>query len=233
MIKEAIILAGGLGTRLRSAVPELPKCMAPVAGKPFIDYVLHYLAGQGISRFILALGYQSQVIEQHIHSHFADWDIVFSREEEPLGTGGAIALACQQVQEQFAVVTNGDTLYKAVLQNAFPCLKNDLDCLLFLKPMQAFDRYGAVEIANDQRITSFKEKQFVEQGLINGGLYLLNIPRFLKIDFPQKFSFEKGYLEAYVNSRMLYGITDSAYFIDIGIPEDFERAGRELAAEAM
>lgn len=100
MITETIILAGGLGTWLRSFVPDLPKCLAPVAGKPFMDYVLQHLASQSISRFILALSYQSAIIQEHVQQHFSDWDISFSMEEEPLDTGGAIVKVGSQIRSK-------------------------------------------------------------------------------------------------------------------------------------
>lgn len=229
MISEAIILAGGLGTRLRSAVPNLPKCMASVAGRPFINHVLEYLAGQSIHRFILALGYQSTIIQSHIQQHFSDWNISFSIEEEPLGTGGAILKACSQVTGKYAVVMNGDTLYKAGIQKAGPFLAlHQVECLLFLKPMQNIDRYGVVEMNDGQQITSFREKQFYRHGLINGGLYVLDVPLVLQKQWPQKFSFEKDYFEKAVAQGIMYGMQDAAYFIDIGIPEDFEKANNDL-----
>ena len=229
MITEAIILAGGLGIRLRSAIPDLPKCMAPVAGKPFMDYVLEHLASQSINRFIMALGYQSAIIQEHVQQHFSDWDISFSLEEEPLGTGGAIVKAGKQVKGKYAVVANGDTLYKASIQNAMSFFEaKKAACLLYLKPMKNVDRYGVVEVNNYQQITSFREKQFYKDGLINGGLYVLDVHSFLQQLWPGRFSFEKDYLEAKVDKTPLYGLIDDAYFIDIGMPADFERANLEL-----
>jgi D-glycero-alpha-D-manno-heptose 1-phosphate guanylyltransferase len=229
MITEAIILAGGLGTRLRSAVPELPKCMAPVAGQPFINYVLRFLQAQGIRRFVLALGYKHQVIEAHVQARFAGWEMAFSIEEEPLGTGGAILQAARQIQGRYAVVVNGDTLYRVALQKAGAVLENsNMECVLFAKPMQNADRYGAVEINEHGIIEAFREKQFFAESLINGGVYALNIPAFLRHPFPPQFSFEKNYLEAEVSKGLFFAVPDDGYFIDIGIPEDYERAGREL-----
>jgi D-glycero-alpha-D-manno-heptose 1-phosphate guanylyltransferase len=231
MITEAIILAGGLGTRLQSAVPQLPKCMAPVAGKPFIDYVISYLQGQGITHFILALGYRSEAIQQHFQQQFAHLDISISLEDEPLGTGGAIAKAAKLVRSKYVLATNGDTLYEVKIPT-LPLLENGTaECILFLKPMQNVDRYGKVEAGENGLILNFQEKQFFAEGQINGGLYALNVPAFLQQPFPTKFSFEKDYLEAGVERRKFYGVPSDAYFIDIGIPEDYERAGRELAGK--
>jgi D-glycero-alpha-D-manno-heptose 1-phosphate guanylyltransferase len=229
MIKETIILAGGLGTRLRSVVAELPKCMATVAGKPFLYYVIKQLEKQGVEKFIFSLGYKHEVIEAYITAKFADINAQFVIEAEPLGTGGAIKLACAKATEKNVLVLNGDTMFSidvqllAAAQTAYGA-----DCTLSLKPMHNFDRYGVVELNVDQTIASFKEKQFYEKGLINGGVYALQTQHFLLENLPEKFSFEKDYLEKYFNQRKMYGNVQDAYFIDIGIPEDYQRAQIEF-----
>src|SRR5258708_24754201 len=111
MIKEAIILAGGLGTRLRNTVPDLPKCMAPVAGRPFLFYVINYLRSQGIEKFIFSLGYKHEVIRQYLWDEFSTLKHDCSVEEEPLGTGGAIQLACTKTTDENVLIANGDTLF--------------------------------------------------------------------------------------------------------------------------
>lgn len=229
IISEAIILAGGLGTRLRSAVPDLPKCMAPVNGEPFIRYVIEHLQSQGIDKFIFCLGYKHEVIEEYLKTAFHSLRYKISLEEAPLGTGGAIKLACKRSRERSVLVANGDTLFKIDLTKVagFHALSGS-NCTLSLKPMQNFDRYGVVEINGSQVITSFKEKQFYSSGLINGGVYALHVHKFLDESLPDKFSFEKDYLEVYYKKRRMFGIEQDEYFIDIGIPEDYERAQAEL-----
>lgn len=229
MIKEAIILAGGLGTRLRSAVPDLPKCMAPIHGRPFISYVINYLHSQGVERFIFSLGYMHEVIASYIKEHYSELDLEFIIEEEPLGTGGAIKYSCSKAKSADVLITNGDTFFDIDVEalSGFHADKK-ADCTLSLKPMQQFDRYGVVTLDENERITSFKEKRFYESGLINGGLYALNVPSFLSEDFPEKFSFEQHYLEAFYGSKNMYGCVQDAYFIDIGIPEDYKKAQAEL-----
>ena len=227
---EAIILAGGLGTRLRSAVPDLPKCMAPVAGKPFLWYVIDYLQKQGVEKFIFSLGYKHEVIEAYVNAQCSMLPIQYSIEKEPLGTGGAIKLACTKLTEQTALVLNGDTMFKVELNKLVSFHNNcEAHCTLSLKPMKNFDRYGVVELNKDYSIHSFKEKQFYESGLINGGVYALHAEKFLAEELPQKFSFEKDYLEKFYNQRKMYGVVQDAYFIDIGIPEDYEKANTEFA----
>jgi D-glycero-alpha-D-manno-heptose 1-phosphate guanylyltransferase len=229
MIKQAIILAGGLGTRLRSVVSELPKCMAPVAGNPFLHYVIAHLQQEGINSFIFSVGYKSESIISFIKDNYSNIDFQFSIEEEPLGTGGAIKLALEKTSEKNVLVCNGDTLFKINVEqlNNFH-LQHNSDCTLSLKPMNNFDRYGVVELNNDSLVISFKEKQFYNKGLINGGVYALNIENFLNKNLPDKFSFEKDYLEKFVNEEKMYGLVQDEYFIDIGIPEDYERAKIEL-----
>lgn len=228
MTRTAIILAGGLGTRLRSVVAEMPKCMAPVAGKPFISYVVDHLLQQGIQHFIFALGYKNEAFNEYLSSQ-PNLNYSLSIEPEPLGTGGAIKLACNQAKEKTVLVMNGDTLFKIQVDK----LVNFHDmcgahCTLSLKPMQNVDRYGTVEMNKDYSIRNFKEKQFYEQALINGGVYALHAAKFLQEELPEKFSFEKDYLEKYARQRRMFGVIQDEYFIDIGIPEDYARAQNNL-----
>jgi D-glycero-alpha-D-manno-heptose 1-phosphate guanylyltransferase len=228
-IQEAIILAGGLGTRLRSAVPDLPKCMAPVAGRPFLFYVVNYLRMQGIEKIIFSLGYMHEVILDWLQQEFPTLHYDYVVEDEPLGTGGAIQLALRKAETDHVFVANGDTLFKfdalAMLDQHF---EKKAECTLALKPMQQFERYGVVELNEQDTILSFKEKQYYESGLINAGLYLINKQSFLARDFPVKFSFEKDYLEKFVGELVFSGLSRDAYFIDIGIPEDYNRAQSEF-----
>lgn len=234
MIKVAIILAGGLGTRLRSVISETPKCMAPVAGKPFLHHLIFFLQKQGIENFIFSVGYMHEVIEKYLEENYPQLNCIISLEQEPLGTGGAIKLACKEASAKNVLVCNGDTLYK-IDYNSLNEFHHDKEaaCTLSLKPMNNFDRYGAIELNPDNSIKSFKEKQFYQSGLINGGVYALNIEEFLKEDLPEKFSFEKDYLEKKIDNQMgkkskLFGMIQDEYFIDIGIPEDYDRAQVEL-----
>ncbi len=234
MIRECIILAGGLGTRLRDTVPDLPKCMAPIAGRPFLFHVINYLRSQGIEKFIFSLGYKHEFIEAYLKEQFQTLGYQCSVEEEPLGTGGAILLASIKASTENIVVVNGDTLFKADLHKAAMFHSHNMaECTLLLKPMENFDRYGVVETNGDSLVSNFKEKQFHHAGNINAGLYLLNVPKFLDEEFPDKFSFEKDYLEKYYSQRRIYGLVQDKYFIDIGIPEDFNRAQNELARSPL
>ncbi len=226
---EAIILAGGLGTRLRSVVSDIPKCMAPVAGKPFLHFVIEQLLRQGINQFIFSLGYKHELIEAWLNDQYPTLNIQCTIEKEPLGTGGAVKLACSKATGKNVLILNGDTFFNidlGLLADFHETSK--ADCTLSLKPMLDFDRYGVVELNNDHFITSFKEKSHYKEGFINGGIYALNKERFLQEDLPQKFSFEKDYLEQFYTKRKMAGLVQDEYFIDIGIPEDYERAQKEL-----
>jgi len=229
-IKEAIVLAGGLGTRLRPAVPDLPKCMAPVNGRPFLSYIIDYYTGQGIEKFIFALGYKHEVIVGWVKQQYPALNVEYAIEKEPLGTGGAIQLAVEKAREKDLLILNGDTIFKIDL----PVLTsfhedNASACTLALKPMKDFERYGVVEINEEGLITRFKEKKHYQEGLINGGAYLLNVGRFRQQKRPSVFSFEKDYLERCYTFMPMYGCVQEGYFIDIGIPEDFEKAQTDLA----
>jgi D-glycero-alpha-D-manno-heptose 1-phosphate guanylyltransferase len=218
-----------LGTRLRNVVSDLPKCMAPVNGKPFLAYVVDHFQQEGINDFIFSVGYKYKVIEEYLKDQLSIINYQLSIEEEPLGTGGAIKKACSLAKNKNVFVTNGDTLFKAntsALQ-IFHVQKN-ADCTLALKPMKNFDRYGVIELNEDDSIKSFNEKKFYQEGLINGGLYMLNVENFLSELFPEKFSFETAYLEKYYHQHKMFGLIQDKYFIDIGIPEDYERAQKEL-----
>ena len=229
MIREAIILAGGLGTRLKEAVPELPKCMAPVAGHPFLYYVIRYLQSQGVDRFIFSLGYRHEVIEYFLRNHFPALDYTFVVETQPLKTGGAIKYALSLAKEDHVLVMNGDTLFKARLDELEALhLHENAECTLALKPMQQFDRYGAVTTSADGRIMAFEEKKYLDHGNINGGVYLLDRKQFEAHPWPEVFSFESDYLQKYCGEKKFYGVVQDHYFIDIGIPEDFARAQHEL-----
>lgn len=218
----AIILAGGLGTRLRSVIADLPKPMAEINGKPFLHYVFLYLKKEKISEAVLAVGYQSHIIESHFGNRYLGVNIQYSREDKPLGTGGGIKRAFELVKDH-AYVLNGDTFFDidlSLLQDFH--FDHSADISLALKPMKNFDRYGTVELA-DNRIVSFHEKQYCKEGLINGGVYFFEKNIFSTVA-EEKFSFEKSILEKFVTEKNISGRVFDDYFIDIGIPEDFAQA---------
>lgn len=224
---DVVILAGGLGTRLRSVVSDVPKCMAPVGGHPFLDWILRWTERFEVNHIILSLGYMSHVViewiesERHSNSVPIDWVI----EDSPLGTGGGIRLAMSKVCCERTVVLNGDTFFDVDL-NALCAFsrKSGSPITVALKPMTSFDRYGSVTIDLNNRITSFNEKRYCEIGLINGGIYCIDSSCDLLTDKPVKFSFEKEILEPLSEEGVLSGFVCDGTFIDIGIPEDWASA---------
>ena len=219
---EAVVLAGGLGTRLRSVVHDIPKCMAPVAGEPFLGYVLDWLSRYGITRVVLSVGYLRESIMEWISGQDYPFKIDYAVEETPLGTGGGIKLALSKCRERKVIVVNGDTFFPVDL-DAIPF---DAPVTVALKPMKDFDRYGAVELSANGLVTVFHEKAKVQQGLISGGVYALNGLDLSSL--PEKFSFEKDVLEPLSVKGQVGGWVSDSYFIDIGIPDDYARAQTEL-----
>jgi D-glycero-alpha-D-manno-heptose 1-phosphate guanylyltransferase len=229
MITEAIVLAGGLGTRLRPVLPDLPKSLAPIAGRPFLAHLLDYAKKEGINKFIFALGYKTELIEEFVKGYLPRDSYSFSVEQEPLGTGGAIYKACKQITGANSIVLNADTFF-AVSFSQLDRLheQQNAKCTLALKPMKNFERYGVVSINEKKEVTGFSEKKYQVSGLINGGVYALHVASFMERPFPNVFSFEKDYLEkSYLKGKIL-GFVSDAYFIDIGIPEDYQRAQTEF-----
>lgn len=229
-VREAIVLAGGFGTRLAHVVPDVCKPMAPVAGRPFLRYLMDQLAAAGFERIVIADGYRREQIEGFFGERYRGMDIVYSPEDEPLFTGGAVKKALGQCEGGWAFVLNGDTWldldFGAMEQTAL-CAGDDADAVLAVKLMHAFDRYGTIEVGADGVIMAFREKQPCEEGLINAGVYLVRADAFE--DMPTKFSLEKDFFEQTVSRGRLYACRCEGGFIDIGVPEDYERAQSIMA----
>ncbi|MDZ7737600.1 MAG: nucleotidyltransferase family protein [Bacteroidales bacterium] len=230
MVNEAIILAGGLGTRLRGTIRDIPKAMAPVKGKPFIEYLLTYLDLSGINRVILSTGHLSSVINEHLGENFGNIHISYSEEKKPLGTGGAIALAAPMIKEDKFFVLNGDTLFKTSLKKmAHQHSETGADITIALRKMDDISRYGNISINDNNRILSFSEKENQKvEGMINAGIYLINKSVLKMAVLPDIFSIEKDLFPILLRKSNIYGYTDSAYFIDIGTPADYKKAQDEL-----
>ncbi len=222
---ECIVLAGGLGTRLRGVIGDAPKCMAPVNDKPFLHYLFDVLEQQGCTRVILSLGYRHEVPLEWLDTQQRSFAIDHVIETEPLGTGGGISLALGKAQDADVAVLNGDTMFIVQLNDMFMFHKQQQSVTtLALKQMINFDRYGVVKTDERSIITAFEEKKQYDSGLINGGVYVINKEALYAKQLPQKYSFEKDYLEAFVNEGKFYGYESQGYFIDIGIPVDYEQA---------
>lgn len=228
ILMDALILAGGFGTRLRAVVPDLPKPMAPVCGKPFLELLLGALSGKGLRRVVLSLGYRADVIVNHFGSHFGGLELAYEIEEQPLGTGGAIRRGLARCESDAALVVNGDTLLDIELQAVQAEWQRLQRPLIVGVAVPDTSRYGRLSV-NQGRLTGFTEKGVAGPGLINTGHYVL--PRTLLSDpaLPEAFSFEADFLVPRLASLQLALFTSTGSFIDIGIPEDYARAQTELA----
>lgn len=225
---HAVILAGGLGTRLRSVLPDTPKPMAPIQGRPFLALLIDYLALQGFTSVVLSVGYKYENIQSYFGSQYGAIDIRYSIESEPLGTGGAIKKSLSLVDGDSVFVLNGDTFlqldYKRMLAGA---VFRDSLLHIALRSVDDVSRYGAVKVDKNE-IVSFSEKSGAAAGLINSGIYLLSPAIFESFDMPDKFSFEQDFIYQHLKSIRPISYVTEGYFIDIGVPEDYMRAQREL-----
>ena len=220
---EAVILAGGLGTRLRGVIGEIPKCMAPVDGKPFLQYQLEWLSRFDMRHVVLSVGYLREQVMDFVQGREWPFAVSFAIEKEPLGTGGGIRLALQKCKGKQVFVLNGDTFYNVDLN----ALSFTAPVTLALKPMRDFDRYGAVDWDGDL-VTGFREKKPCAEGLINGGVYAIDRSQLDMSLFPKTFSFEREVLEPLADYGLVAGEVQEGYFIDIGVPEDYARAQRRM-----
>lgn len=222
---EAVILAGGLGTRLRDAVPDLPKTMAPVAGQPFLAHLLRYLGQSGVRRAVLAVGYRYEVIQRHFGECFADVELVYSIEHEPLGTGGALLQAMQHVGEPYAFVLNGDTFLGLDYRDLGAKVRShpDVSLAIVLRRVADASRYGAA-IVGDGRLKGFQSRGAQASGLINAGCYVVSRDIFQRYPMPARFSWEDDFLQVRAAEIRPLAFEYDVPFIDIGIPEAFHDA---------
>lgn len=230
MIKEAIILAGGFGTRLKEVTGDVPKPMALINDRPFLEYQLSFLDSWGINHVVLSLGYKAEVIQDHFKDQYKGIKLTYIVEKEPLGTGGAIKLAFSKIDGLAAYVLNGDTLFDVNLKRLTDCMRiRQSKFCISLRFSWDPDRYGSVELDKNAMIVNFLEKDLNnEENFVNGGLYAINKEYFLNLDLPDKFSLEKDFFETHYKTEKLFGFRCHSYFIDIGIPEDYNKAQDEF-----
>jgi D-glycero-alpha-D-manno-heptose 1-phosphate guanylyltransferase len=223
--KEAIVLAGGLGTRLQSVLPSFPKCMAPIKDKPFLVYVFEYLINQQINKVILSIGYRKDQIINYFGNEYRSLSIEYAIENEPLGTGGAIKLALNLCTQDEVFVVNGDTYFIPDLA-AMQKLHNDksADMSIAVKFLMETGRYGLVISDELGRITDFREKDMVSgSGWINGGIYLIKRQLFDGLS-EKRFSIENDVFRISCSTLQMQAFQTDAFFLDMGIPEDYTRA---------
>ena len=227
---EAIILAGGVGSRLRSVVNDRPKVLALISEQPFLKYIIDFLISSGVTKLIFSLGYLSSQITDFVSELQLDINYEFTIENKQLGTGGAIKKAINFVNDKNVIIVNADTYFNINLKNMMKqhILKN-ADCTISLKYLINYNRYGTVIINDENKITSFIEKKQTENGFINAGYVILNKQKFQEQthDFPEIFSIETDYLQKIINKN-IYGYISDGFFIDIGIPEDYIFAQKKL-----
>lgn len=222
--EEAVVLAGGLGTRLRSVVSGVPKPLAPVAGRPFLAWLLDRLAGQGVRRVVLATGYLANKVEAEVGSCWSGMEIVYSVESEPLGTGGALMQAIARLQGQSLHVCNGDTWLRFSLRELEQATERQQALAgMALARVPDTARYGAVSVQGD-RVLSFQEKGRVGPGFINAGSYFLparGLDALNSLGSAGAFSLENAFLYPLAGRGQLAATVDTSGFIDIGVPEDY------------
>lgn len=221
---EAIVLAGGLGTRIAKVVKDVPKPMAPISDKPFLEYIIDDLINKGINKIILAVGYKKEYIIDYFGNSYKNIKIVYSDEDIPLFTGGAIKKSLSFCEEKEVFVVNGDTYFDVDLQTMLKYFKKNMEIKagIAVKEMENFYRYGKVDIDSNNFVLRFNEKQFCEKGYINGGIYI--IKNNCLDDYPQKFSLENDFFPRELKNKSILAYRSDGFFIDIGIPEDYKYA---------
>ena len=227
MLNTAIILAGGMGTRLKTIISDLPKPMAPIMNVPFLTYQLNYLKHFGIKKVIFSVGYLSEKIIAHYNQSFENISIEYSIEKNPLGTGGGIRMAMSNLNEDLVLILNGDSFFDLDLKQFYNLhLEQKAEFSLALRYVNNSERYGNIEFNSSNQITSFIEKnQLNQSGYINAGVYILSKKLYLQNTKPNiNFSIEKDFFEKQLNQLIIKGFEFKDYFIDIGIPEDYLKA---------
>ena len=231
---EAIILAGGLGSRLRAVVPDLPKPMAPINGRPFLEYLLDYWAGQGVSRFVLSVGYKRDIIKEHFGARYKGTEVDYAVEDQPLGTGGGLLLALKHLRRTGPfLIMNGDTFFEVDLAPMHRYhQEKSAELTVALREVEANSRYGSVGIDKEGKITTFDNRARTSgRALINGGVYLAEKSAFAGMapESDESVSLEEQlYPRMLAEGRRLYGFPSSGRFVDIGVPEDYRRAASVL-----
>ncbi len=225
---EAIVLAGGMGTRLRTVVADLPKPMAPVAGRPFLELLLRSLVAQGFSRVILSTGFMAEKISGYFGSCFAGMELDYSSEREPLGTGGAVSQAARLVREDHFFVFNGDTLLDLDALAVDAIWQRRREPVIVAREVEDTARYGRLE-TDLGHVVRFAEKGQAGPGLINAGCYVFQSDQFSSFEPGSRFSLEIDYLAPLVKRTAVALYVASGLFIDIGVPSDYARAQHLLA----
>lgn len=225
---EAIVLAGGFGTRLRKVVADVPKPMASIVGRPFLEILLGTLAQKGFSRVVLAVGFMAEMISGHFGSRFAGLDLVYAVEDVPLGTGGAARLAAEACRQDHVYVFNGDTYLNLESERLEQQWLAKRHPIVVGRQVPDTMRYGRL-VVDGCRITRFAEKGIAGPGLINAGCYVLATDALAGFPLNHPFSIETDYLVPEVALATVEVFVTEGIFIDIGVPEDYALAQKLLA----
>lgn len=230
---EAIVLCGGAGTRLRPIIKNVPKPMADINGRPFMELVLDHLSARGVKRIVLSVGYQRQIIQDHFGPRYRGCDIFYAVEKAPMGTGGALINSLAFTSERKLLVANGDTFFPIALDR-LATYHDEARSLLTvaLKQIDDTSRFGAIQIDSQGRVIGFKEKGVPGCGYINGGMYVIDRKFLENLKIPGAFSFERDVLTALHSKRRFMGQVFEEYFIDIGVPEDYQRARQYFSSNS-
>jgi len=220
---EAIVLAGGFGRRLQSVVTDLPKPMAPVGGRPFLEILLRLLAQKVFRRVVLSLGYRAEQISGYFGKQYAGMELAYAIEHEPLGTGGAIRLALSLCSDEPVFVFNGDTFLDLEVEAIMKAWQRDGQPLIVARRVSDTARYGRLRVENDC-VIGFNEKGEGGPGLINAGCYVFHGNQLDEFVLHTPFSIETDYLVPAVQKKPFACFETEGLFIDIGIPEDYARA---------
>lgn len=220
---EAIILAGGLGTRLRQVLTEVPKPMAPIGDRPFLEVMLSLLVKEGFTKITLALGYKAEIISKYFGGQFAGIELAYVVEDVPLGTGGAARLAASTCEQDHFFLFNGDTFLDLEFDQVEQQWQRAKKSIIVSKMVSDTSRYGRLAV-DRTRVLGIKEKGIAGPGLINAGCYVLSRDALDEWPFNKRISFENDYLEPQIARGLVETFVSDGMFIDIGIPEDYARA---------
>ena len=225
---EAIVLAGGFGSRLSSVLPGIPKGMAPVGNRPFLAILLAVLQKRGIDRIVFSVGYKAELIQSHFGYSFQGLELIYAVEESPLGTGGATRAALRMASSNPVFVVNGDTFVELNYEAMYKAhCSAGAKVSIAVARVENTARYGRVAIVAG-RVVGFDEKKRVGPGVINTGVYLLEKGIFDAYNLADTFSIESGFFTPHLRTLSPLAYETNGYFLDIGVPEDFERAQKEL-----
>lgn len=228
MSKTAILLAGGRGTRISTMSHGLPKPMIDVGGRPFIKYILDFLVENDFKKIIITVSFKHWILQNKFGSSYKECDLIWSIEEEALGTGGAIKKVFDDFDLSSAFIFNADTFFNIDFKYfQFFCSLKNPDIVLSLRQVRDVSRYGKVVVDKNGIVTLFKEKGDSGPGLINGGVYFVD-KSFLRFAPKGVFSFEEFILQSFLKESRIHALECKGYFIDIGIPNDLIKAREEL-----